>query len=155
MNSDGDVISFGPYRLDRTSGRLVCEGLNLPLRPKTFGVLEYLATRPGRLVSQDELLEALWPGTHVTRSVLAGCIRELRRALGDDPRSPRFVETAYRRGYRFVALAGRPVTSTRAAPALPRAARRDRDLELARLARWFARAVARLATRAERARHRH
>jgi len=153
MNSDGDVITFGPYRLDRASGRLVCEGVNLPLRPKTFAVLEYLAARPGRLVSQDELLDAVWPGTHVTPSALAGCIREVRRALGDDARSPRFVETAYRRGYRFVALGG--ASSSVGAPATASTTPRSRDVELARLARWFARAVARLATRAEHARHRH
>src|SRR5262245_40537531 len=77
------VIPFGPYRLDRTRGRLLCGSANVPLRCKTFAVLEYLALRPGRLVAKNELLDALWPETHVTPSVLVGCIRELRRALGD------------------------------------------------------------------------
>jgi hypothetical protein len=73
------------------------------LRPKTFAVLEYLARHPGRLVSTRELLDAVWPDTHVTPSVLTGCIREVRRALADDARGARFVETVHRRGYRFVA----------------------------------------------------
>jgi len=105
----------------------------VPLRRKTFAVLEYLAVHRGRLVPKDELLDAVWPGIVVTPSVLAGCIRELRHALGDDARAPRFVETAHRRGYRFV---GRSAPSSRAP---------TREAELALLARSFARAVARLA----------
>jgi DNA-binding winged helix-turn-helix (wHTH) protein len=98
-------MSFGRYRLDPASGRLLRDGKNVPLRRKTFAVLEYLAGRPGRLVGKDELLDAVWPDTHVTPAVLTGCIREIRRALGDDARAARFVETAHRRGYRFVASA--------------------------------------------------
>src|SRR5438552_1661683 len=90
------VISFGPYRLDRASGRLLRGGTNVPLRRKTFAVLEYLATRPGRLIAKHELLDAVWPATHVTPSVLAGCIRELRQALGDDARAARFCDAEKR-----------------------------------------------------------
>src|SRR5438094_9479520 len=111
------VISFGPYRLDRGSGRLLRGGANVPLRRKTFAVLEYLATRPGRLVAKHELLDAVWPATHVTPSVLAGCIRELRQALGDDARDARFVETAHRRGYRFIAAAAPPGEASAVEPA--------------------------------------
>src|SRR5215470_12891222 len=121
--SAGDqVIAFGPYRLDRTRGRLLCGSTNVPLRFKTFAVLEYLALRPGRLVAKNELLDALWPETHVTPSVLVGCIRELRRALGDDVRAPRYVETAHRRGYRFIAT--EPVVPTSPPSALPASAAR-------------------------------
>jgi len=136
---------FGPYRLDRGGGRLVCGDANVPLRRKAFAVLEYLSARPGRLVSSEELLDALWPATHVTPSALAGCIHELRRALGDDARVPRFIETAYGRGYRFVAPAagGGDATSV---PAPARAGSgRGGDVQLAALARWFAWAVARVA----------
>ena len=142
-----NVIAFGPYRLDRAGGRLLRAGENVPLRLKTFAVLEYLATRPGRLVSKDELLDAVWPGTHVTPSVLSGCIREVRRALGDDARDAHFVETAYRRGYRFVASRGSaalpPAASGRRTAAGARV--RSRELQLADLARWFARTVTRVA----------
>src|SRR5262245_65503729 len=97
--SAGDqVIAFGPYRLDRSRGRLLCGSDNVPLRCKTFAVLEYLAKRPGRLVPRNELLDALWPETHVTPSVLAGWIRELRRELGEDVRAPRLVVTGTGRG---------------------------------------------------------
>ena len=137
------LISFGPYQLDRASGRLLRGGTNVPLRRKTFAVLEYLATRPGCLVAKHELLDAVWPATHVSPSVLAGCIRDLRQALGDDARAARFIETAHRRGYRFIAA-----PSASEAPlegAAPRTVSRvlpGCDTELADLARRFAQAVA-------------
>jgi DNA-binding winged helix-turn-helix (wHTH) protein len=65
--------------------------------------LEYLAARPGRLASTRELLDALWPHAWVTDGVLEVCVREIRRALDDDARSPRYIETAHRRGHRFIA----------------------------------------------------
>lgn len=148
------MIAFGVYRLDRSSGRLLRAGKDVRLRLKTFEVLEYLATRPGRLVSKDELLDAIWPDTHVTPSVLTGCIRELRRALGDDARAARFVETAYRRGYRFVAAA--VTCSAPGASAEPpvgsRGAGLDRASELADLVRHFVEAVAAIVERAGRER---
>jgi len=131
-------VTFGPYRLDRAGGRLLRGKASVRLRRKTFAVFEYLALHRGRLVPKDELLDAVWPGVVVTPSVLAGCIRELRRALGDDARAPRFVETAHRRGYRFVG---------RSAPASRASRTPTREAELALLARSFARAVARLAVR--------
>ena len=66
----------------------------------------YLAAHAGRLVPKQELLDAVWPGVFVGDAVLKVTIREIRKALGDDPRTPRFIETAHRRGYRFIA----PVT---------------------------------------------
>lgn len=134
------VVSFGRYRLDRGSGRLLRGRRNVPLRFKTFAVLEYLAARPGRLVAKDELLDAVWSETHVTPSVLAGCVRELRQALGDDARAARFIETAHGRGYRFIATPAppaEPVGWGATGPRLPPA----RDVELADLARSFAEAV--------------
>ena len=130
------LVSFGRYRLDRAGGRLLRGRRNVPLRSKTFAVLEYLATRPGRLVAKGELLDAVWSETHVTPSVLAGCVRELRQALGDDARAARFIETAHGRGYRFIAA------PTVAAAPLDRPLLPARDVELADLARSFAQAVA-------------
>ena len=96
-------ISFPPFRLDGPEQRLYCNDQLVPLRPKSFEVLHYLSERPGKLVSKEELLEAVWPGTAVTDTVLKVCIREIRDALGDDAASSRFIETAHRRGYRFIA----------------------------------------------------
>jgi DNA-binding winged helix-turn-helix (wHTH) protein len=113
----GEAISFPPYRLEPASGRLRRGEMDVPLRSKTFAVLEYLARHPGRLVSKDELLDAVWPETHVTPSVVTGCIRELRRALDDDARAARIIETAHRRGYRFIASVGAGPPARATAPA--------------------------------------
>jgi predicted ATPase/DNA-binding winged helix-turn-helix (wHTH) protein len=96
-------ISFPPFRLDGPEQRLFRDKDVIPLRPKSFEVLQFLAEHPGRLLSKEEILEAVWPDTTVTDTVLKVCIREIREALGDDPMSPRFIETSHRRGYRFVA----------------------------------------------------
>ncbi|TMH77370.1 MAG: hypothetical protein E6H52_04175 [Betaproteobacteria bacterium] len=73
------------------------------LTPKAFGVLRYLVQHAGRLVRQSELLDALWPQSYVQPEVLKHHVLEVRKALGDDPRNPRFIETLPRRGYRFIA----------------------------------------------------
>ena len=96
-------IIFPPYRLDCDDKRLFRDDAVIPLRPKTFEVLHYLAGRPGRLITKEEILEAVWPDTTVTDTVLKVCIREIREALDDDPMTPRFIATSHRRGYRFIA----------------------------------------------------
>jgi DNA-binding winged helix-turn-helix (wHTH) protein len=133
------VIAFGPFRLDRGAGRLLRGEDDVPLRCKTFAVLEYLAMRPGRLIASGELLDAVWPATHVTPAVLPGCIRELRRALGDDARDARFVETAHRRGYRFIAP---PTAASAVITPLPRS-----ETELVALAQRIAEALAQIMQR--------
>jgi pimeloyl-ACP methyl ester carboxylesterase len=85
--------------------------VNLP--PKAFGVLRYLAERPGQLVSKEELLPGIWPDVHVGPDVLKVTISEIRKVLADPSKEPRIIETAPRRGYRFIARTGQ----TAAAPA--------------------------------------
>ena len=112
------ALAFGPYSLDAATGQLR-RGLEVvPLAPKAFAVLEHLIRRSGQLVTKDELLELAWADVHVGDGALKVCIREIRRALGDDPRTPTFIETAHRRGYRFIA----PVSVDTAPVAAPRAA---------------------------------
>jgi pimeloyl-ACP methyl ester carboxylesterase len=103
MNTLHSAVSFGGFRLDPASGRLSRAGQPVPLTPKAFAVLQFLAERPGRLVGKQDLLDALWPGVFVGDGALKVAIGEIRKALGDDPHAPRFIETAHRRGYRFVA----------------------------------------------------
>lgn len=79
--------------------------------PKPFAVLRYLVEHAGRLVTQDELLTAIWPETYVQPEVLRRYILEIRRVLGDKAEKPRFVETLPKRGYQFIA----PVTDVNAA----------------------------------------
>ena len=91
-----------PPRLDVGNERLMCGMRAVPLRPKTFAVLRCLADHPGRLVTKEALVRAAWPGTAVSEGGLMVCIRELREALRDDARTPRYIETVHRRGYRLI-----------------------------------------------------
>jgi pimeloyl-ACP methyl ester carboxylesterase/DNA-binding winged helix-turn-helix (wHTH) protein len=98
-----DTYNFGSYRLDADDARLWHGRTTVPLTPKAFAVLEFLARHAGRLVTKQELLDAAWADVHVGDAALKVCVREIRRALGDDPRTPKYIETAHRRGYRFIA----------------------------------------------------
>jgi pimeloyl-ACP methyl ester carboxylesterase len=97
------VLAFAEFRLDPVSGHLYRRNEPVPLAPKAFALLEFLASKAGRLTSKEELLAAVWPGVFVGDAVLKGTIREVRKALGDDSHAPRFIETSHRRGYRFIA----------------------------------------------------
>jgi DNA-binding winged helix-turn-helix (wHTH) protein/predicted ATPase len=74
----------------------------IKLRPKAYAVLNQLVGHSGQLVTKEELLAAVWPETFVGDAVLKVAIRQLRDALDDDPKTPLFIETAHRRGYRFI-----------------------------------------------------
>jgi TolB-like protein/DNA-binding winged helix-turn-helix (wHTH) protein/Tfp pilus assembly protein PilF len=95
--------SFKSFRLDTANHILWRNGDRVPIAPKPFDVLAYLIEHAGRVVTQDEILEALWPGTHVNPEVLRKYILEIRKALGDRPENPEFIETMPKRGYWFVA----------------------------------------------------
>jgi DNA-binding winged helix-turn-helix (wHTH) protein len=98
---------FLPFRLDTVNQCLwrVDAGNEerVRLTPKAFAVLRYLAEHSGRLVTQDELLNALWPDTFVQPEVLKSHILDVRGALGDSAKNPRFIETLPKRGYQFIA----------------------------------------------------
>jgi DNA-binding winged helix-turn-helix (wHTH) protein/tetratricopeptide (TPR) repeat protein len=95
--------SFGPFRLDSANQSLWRGDTRVPLMPKPFAVLQHLVDRAGRLVTQDQLLAAIWPDTFVQPEVLRRYILEVRRALDDQAGSPRFVQTFPKRGYQFIA----------------------------------------------------
>ena len=95
--------SFGPFKLDPSTGQLRKGDAVVPLAPKAFTVLQHLVTHAGQLVTKDDLLELAWADVHVGDGALKVCIREIRRTLDDDPRTPTYIETAHRRGYRFIA----------------------------------------------------
>ncbi|WP_133718518.1 AAA family ATPase [Methylocaldum gracile] len=103
-------LFFPPFQLDLVNEKLFCGAQHIPLRPKALAVLRYLAEHAQSLVTKEELLEAVWRRSYVSEGLLRGYIRELRAVLGDEAQAPRFIETASRRGYRFIA----PVTSASA-----------------------------------------
>jgi DNA-binding winged helix-turn-helix (wHTH) protein/predicted ATPase len=93
---------FDPFCLDQANECLWKDSQAIKLRPKAFAVLGHLVGRPGQLVTKEELLTAVWPGTFVGEAVLKVAIRQIREALDDNSTLPRFIETAHRRGYRFI-----------------------------------------------------
>ena len=96
------MIIFDPFCLDLANECLWRSSRAIKLRPKAFAVLNHLIGRPGQLVTKEELFNAVWPEAFVSDAVLKVTIRQLREVLEDDPKSPRFIETAHRRGYRFI-----------------------------------------------------
>jgi DNA-binding winged helix-turn-helix (wHTH) protein/predicted ATPase len=95
-------IVFEPFCLDTVNECLWLGSKAIKVRPKAFAVLHYLIGRPGQLVTKEELLNSVWSDTFVSDAVLKVTIRQLREALDDDPKTPRYIETAHRRGYRFI-----------------------------------------------------
>ena len=91
--------------VDLDRGELRVGGAAVSLRPKTFALLAYLAGQPGRLLTKDELIEAVWPDVTVTDNSLVQCISELRAAFGDDGQS--LIKTVPRRGYLARRVLGR------------------------------------------------
>ena len=128
-------VTFGTFRLDVTN-ECLWQGLqSISLRPKAFAVLKHLVDRPGQLVTKQQLLEAVWPATFVSDAVLKDSVRQLREALGDDAAAPRYIETAHRRGYRFIAqvsaAAGEGAAAeSRARAGSPAAVSRQADLSI-------------------------
>jgi DNA-binding winged helix-turn-helix (wHTH) protein len=98
--------AFGRFRLDTVNHCLWRGEERAAVTPKAFDVLRYLVEHSSRLVTQEELLEALWPETYVNPEGIRKYILEIRKVLGDRPDQPAFIETFPKRGYQFVA----PVT---------------------------------------------
>src|ERR1700730_9434862 len=95
--------SFQSFRLDTANQCLWHGQERVPIPPKAYDVLRYLVENPGRLVTQNELLEALWPETYVNPEIMRKYILDIRKILGDRSDRPVFIETVTKRGYRFVA----------------------------------------------------
>ena len=111
-------LRFDRFELDEVQARLTRDGQPVALAPKPFDVLCALARTPHALLTKNALLDAVWGHRFVTESVLKSAISEVRAALGDDPRQPRYIETVSRRGYRFIGApaAARPPQALPAEP---------------------------------------
>ena len=96
-------VRFDQFELDEANARLLRDGTAIALPPTPFAVLCALVRQPGTLLTTNALLDEVWGHQFVTDSVLRTAISELRTALDDDARKPRFIETVSRRGYRFIA----------------------------------------------------
>jgi Tol biopolymer transport system component/DNA-binding winged helix-turn-helix (wHTH) protein len=100
------IYQVDDIRVDLQRMVITRAGAPLDVEPKVFDVLRHLLEHRDRLVTKEELLETVWRDTFVTPNVLTRAVAQLRKALGDDAREARYIETVARRGYRFVA----PVT---------------------------------------------
>jgi DNA-binding winged helix-turn-helix (wHTH) protein len=120
-------------RIDVETGRAWCGDRQLDLTPKTFSILRHFVEHSERLVTKEQLFDAVWGDTVVSEAALTSCIRDLRGALADTSRAPRYIETVHRRGFRFIGPVARPnARPTPTPPALGRPVTfvgRDRELE--------------------------
>ena len=104
-NAQPRQLRFSVFEIDLRTGELRKQGLKVKLHRQPFQVLALLLERPGELVTREEIREKLWPGdTFIDfEHSVNSSIKKLRQALGDDPVTPRFIETLPRHGYRFIA----------------------------------------------------
>jgi DNA-binding winged helix-turn-helix (wHTH) protein len=97
------IYIFSDYILNTPHYELFRNGHSVGMRRKTLDILIYLIQNRHRVVSQDELLDSIWPETAVGNNVVINCIKEIRDAIGDDGRNQKIIKTLHRRGYRFIA----------------------------------------------------
>ena len=97
------VFLFGPFRLDEGAAELRRGAERVDLRPKCFDLLLMLVKNPGKLLTREQLFEALWSDVVVSDATLSRTIAELRDALGDEDDTRQYIETVTRRGYKFIA----------------------------------------------------
>jgi len=151
------AVCFGPFRFERTNEQVWRGSKACKLTGKAFAVLRYLVEHPGQLVTKEDLFQAVWPEVVVSDAALTVCIREIRQALEDDTKTPRYIETVPKRGYRWIAplTASQPVQRSRfkvqgfksePTPSAPRSTLSaprlvGREAELARLHDWLGKAL--------------
>jgi DNA-binding winged helix-turn-helix (wHTH) protein/tetratricopeptide (TPR) repeat protein len=100
---NSSAFLFDDVRVEPETFRAFKAGQVISLEPKTLRLLLFLIENRGRLIEKDEILDAIWNGTHVTENALTREIGKLRKTLGDDPKAPKYIQTVHTRGYRFIA----------------------------------------------------
>ena len=103
MGAPGGVVRFGEFDFDPLTRQLRRRGEEIHLSPKAFELLQTLISERPRAMSKAALQARLWPDSFVSEANLPGLVKEIRRALNDDPREPRFVRTLHGFGYAFAA----------------------------------------------------
>lgn len=120
------IYAFGPFRLDAAERRLLKENEPIPIARKAFDLLLALVEAAGHLKTREELIEALWPKNIVEEQGLTTKMHALRRALGDEGATPRYIETVRGVGYRFIAPVTVEEATTEATDSLPSTGRERR-----------------------------
>jgi len=114
-SEDRSAFLFDDVRVEPASFRVFKAGNAVQVEPKALKLLLYLIENRGRLIEREEILGEIWNGTHVTENALSREIAKLRRSLGDDSKTPRYIETVRTRGFRFIAEVLVEAVSSRAA----------------------------------------
>lgn len=96
------MIRFGPFQVDPRTWTLSRDGSVVELSPRLVEILGYLAAKGGDIVTKEELLDRFWPGVNISENTLSRAVADIRKALGDNADRPLYLQTAARRGYRFV-----------------------------------------------------
>lgn len=112
-----ECFAFGEITIEVVERRLTRRGHDVALPPKAFDLLVHLLRRAGRLVTKQELLDAVWPNAFVEEGILSVHVSTLRKVLGDDPAVPTYIQTVAKNGYRFVAPLRTSTATIAAAPA--------------------------------------
>ena len=102
-SASGNTVCFGAYELDLEAHELRDDGVRVPMEPQVFDVLAYLAIRPGRMITKEELLDEIWGDRFVSPSALNSRIKSARAATGDDGKRQEVIRTVHGRGFMFVA----------------------------------------------------
>jgi Tol biopolymer transport system component/DNA-binding winged helix-turn-helix (wHTH) protein len=110
------LYRFDRFILDPQNMRLTADGENRALEPKSFRLLQFLIENRHRVVPKDEILSVVWEGVAVSDNALTRAIAQVRKALDDDPKQPRYIETVPTVGYRF---AGQLIEQAEPLPAIP------------------------------------
>jgi DNA-binding winged helix-turn-helix (wHTH) protein len=109
--------AFGEFTFDDETRQLLRNGKGIPVAPRVFDLLGVLLGSRPRALSKSDLMDALWPRTFVSESNLASLVNDLRGALGDDARNPKWIRTIYGFGYAF---SGEDAPTGEPAPSFPR-----------------------------------
>lgn len=96
-------FQIGKWQAYPSRGVIEAEGETIQLEPRVMDLLVCFARHPDEVLSKEQLIQKVWPDTFVADDVLTSAIWKLRQALGDDPKSPGYIETIPRRGYRLLA----------------------------------------------------
>ena len=116
-SGDRELLAFGEFELDEARCELRRGGEPVELHPTPFRLLEHLIHQRDRVVSRDEVLEAVWPEVVVSDSALSGALKTVRQALGDDGKTQRWIKTLRGRGMRFLGEVESRAAAPAAAPA--------------------------------------
>lgn len=100
---DAGRLRIGEWEVEPRRNLISRAGSSVRLEPKVVELLVALARRPGEVVGREELLQSVWPGVVVGDDTLTQAINKLRKSLGDDVHTPKYIETISKRGYRLIA----------------------------------------------------